>query len=103
MSTRVCFPSRLSIEQSKGKKLYELVGLVFVEILASKVVAQVIAQEFVQGKVSAVYSLKLLHSGEFPSQDMQSFWMTFHCNVYVFFFFIFFSFCLSTKTKCGSC
>ena len=42
----------------------------FVEILASKVVAQVIAQKFVQGKVSVVYSLKLLHSGEFPSQDM---------------------------------
>ena len=35
----------------------------FVEILASKVVAQVIAQKFVQGKVSVVYSLKLLHSG----------------------------------------
>ena len=35
----------------------------FVEVLASKVVAQVIAQKFVQGKVSVVYSLKLLHSG----------------------------------------
>ena len=60
----LCFPSRLSIEQSKGKKLYELFGL---EILASKVGAQNIAQTFVQGKVSFVYSLKLLHSGEFKT------------------------------------
>jgi len=63
--------------------------LFFVEILASKVVAQVIAQKFVQGKVSVVYSLKLLHSGDFPSQDMQSFWMTFHYNVYFFSFSVF--------------
>ena len=64
----------------------------FVEILASKVGAQVIAQKFVQGKVSVVYSLKLLHLGEFPSQDMQSFWMTFHYDVYIFLFFSVFAF-----------
>ena len=33
---------------------------------------------------SVVYSLKLLYSGEFPSQDMQSFCLTFHYNVYYF-------------------
>jgi len=67
-------------------------GLFFVEILASKVVSQVIAQKFVQGKVSVVHSLKLLHSGEFPSQDMESFWMTFHYNVYFFYLFQFLPF-----------
>ena len=74
--------------------------LFFVEILASKVVAQVISQKFVLFKVSVVYSLKLLHSGEFPRHAKCLDDISFHYNVY---FFIFFSFCLSTKTKCGSC
>ena len=79
------FPLRIVHRAKQREETYELVGL-FVEILASKVVAQVIAPKFVQGKVSVVYSLKLLRSGEFPSQDIQSFWMTFHYNVYIFYF-----------------
>ena len=64
----------------------------FVEILASKVVAQVIAQKFVLGKVSVVYSLKLLHSGEFPRHAKFLDDISFHYNVYFFYLFQFLPF-----------
>ena len=83
MSTRVYVsPQDCPSNKAKGRNCMNWSDLFFV----------VIAQKFVQGKVSVVYSLKLLHSGEFPSQDMQSFWMTFHYNVYFFYLFQFLPF-----------
>ena len=64
----------------------------FVEILASKVVAQVIAQKFVPGKVALVYSLKLLYSGEFPRYAKFLDGISFHYNVYFFLSFSVFAF-----------